>query len=77
MFLKECGFIPMARSHYVVLMTMVFSSWGMLLIPTLIEFTINEVFTYCREIPLEGRTLELEHCKDRIIPRSRALKESD
>jgi len=35
----------------------------------------NEIFNYYRKMMQEGRTLELEHCKDCTIPRSRALKE--
>jgi hypothetical protein len=37
----------------------------------------NEIFTYYRKMMREGRILELEHCKDCTIPRSRALKEMD
>lgn len=37
----------------------------------------NEIFTYHRKMMREGRILEIEHCKDCTIPRSRALKEMD
>ena len=42
-----------------------------------LEVYNSEIFTHYREMMLKGRTLELEHCKDCTIPRSRALKVKD
>jgi MoaA/NifB/PqqE/SkfB family radical SAM enzyme len=37
----------------------------------------NEIFNHYREMMLEGRILELKHCKMCTIPHSRALKKKD
>ncbi len=42
-----------------------------------IEIFNNETFNYYRKMMDEGRILELEHCKDCTIPRSRSLKTKD
>lgn len=37
----------------------------------------NEIFTRVRRMMGEGRIMEIEHCKDCTIPRSRALKRTE
>ena len=37
----------------------------------------NRIFNYYRKMMLEGRILELKHCKTCTIPRSRALKKEE
>lgn len=37
----------------------------------------NKIFNYYRKMMLEGRILELKHCKNCSIPRSHALKKGE